>query len=251
MASVARAPGADWLAVHRSVWARKSSVRSVYGRWFRLLRESCAPGEPVVELGCGPGFFKEAYPDVLATDVVPNPHADRVIDATRLPFPDAGVASYVMLDVFHHLPDPETFLREVARTLRPGGRLVLLEPWTGLAGRLLYRWVHHEACDFDVPVAAPWSGDKDPMAGNVALPALYFGPGGHLERMRIGLGVVRREPFAAAPWVLSGGFQPIGVLPAGLVAFAERVDRILSLAPGVTATRCLIVVERAASGRAA
>jgi len=83
------------------------------------------------------------------------------------------------------------------------------------------------------------------MDGNAALPWLYFAPGGELDRLGLSLRVVRREPFAALPWLLSGGFQPAGLLPEPLLPAVERVDRLLSSVPSLTALRCLVVVERA------
>jgi SAM-dependent methyltransferase len=244
------APSIDWVVAHRDAWARKPSLRAVYRRWFRALRDGCADDGPILELGCGPGLFKELYPDVIATDADVNPYADRIVDAGALPFADGALASIVMLDVFHHLPEPERFLREAARTLRGGGRVVMIEPWLGLAGRLFFRHVHHEICDLRVDPAAPWAGpDKDPMHGNVALPYLFFQPGGHLERLDLQLRLVRREPFAALPWLLSGGFQSFGFLPLPLVGTAEGVDAIVSRLPRLTATRCLIALERDASAQ--
>jgi hypothetical protein len=67
-----RTPSRVWLADHRRIWQRKASLRRVYGGWFRTLREACAPGAPVVEVGCGPGLFKERYPEIVATDVEAN-----------------------------------------------------------------------------------------------------------------------------------------------------------------------------------
>jgi len=246
-AVLTRSPGADWLATHRRVWERKPALRRVYGRWFRELREACAPDGPIVELGCGPGFFKRAYPEVIATDAPGNPDADRIVDAGTLPFADGSLGSLVMLDVFHHVSDPAGFLAEAARTLRVGGRVVMLEPWPGLAGTVLYRFVHHEECDPRVDPAAPWSAPgKEAMQGNAALPYLYFRAGGQLERLGLPFRLLRRERFAAVPWILSGGFQEIGLLPDALVPAAEGLDRALSLVPAVTATRCFIVLERTA-----
>jgi SAM-dependent methyltransferase len=242
---VTRAPPGDWISEHRRLWARKASLRLVYRAWFAELRAACVPQTSVVELGCGPGFLKEMYPEVLSTDVVPNPYVDQIVDATALPFADGTVGNFVLLDVFHHLPRPQEFLREAARALRRGGRLVMLEPWVGLAGRVLYRYVHHEDCDLIVDPAAPWSGaHKDAMAGNAALPYLYFRPGGYLERSGLPLRVLRREALAALPWLLSGGFQPFSLLPPRALAAAAAFDRLLSRFPRLTATRCVVVLER-------
>jgi SAM-dependent methyltransferase len=185
------------------------------------------------------------HPEILATDVQASPYAERVVDASSLPFADGEVASIVMLDVFHHLPAPADLLGEASRVLRARGRLVMIEPWIGLAGRLLYRYVHHELCDAEIDPDHPWRGEgKSPMDGNVALPHVYFRTGGHLERLGLPLRVVRREPFAGVPWLLSGGFQSFGLLPAALAGVAESLDGVVSLVPSLTSTRCLVVVER-------
>jgi SAM-dependent methyltransferase len=245
MALRSQAPDADWLADHRRVWARKPALRAVYGRWFRWLRGKCAAGGPVVELGCGPGFFKAACPDILATDVWPNPFADCRLDASALPFASASVGNLVMIDVFHHLPEPVLFLHEAERVLQPRGRLLMLEPWIGLGGRLLWTYLHHEDCDLTVRPDAPWGGaDKDPMMGNAALPYLYFRSGGHLAHLGTALRVIERQPFAGLPWLLSGGFQSFSLLPGAAAALAERLDRALSAAPAWSATRCVITIER-------
>jgi SAM-dependent methyltransferase len=248
--SLSQAPSKDWITEHRRVWQRKPTLRAVYRRWFQRLREACSAQTPVVELGCGPGFFKEMYPEIISTDVASNPYADRIIDATTLSFADAEVGNIVMLDVFHHLPEPESFVREVARVLQPGGRLVMLEPWMGFAGRLLFRYVHHEDCDLSVRPDAPWAtAGKDPMQGNAALPYLFFRSGGYFERLDLPLRIVKREYSAGLAWVLSGGFQSLCLLPASLLGLAEAVDRFISMLPSWGATRCLIVVERQAERR--
>jgi SAM-dependent methyltransferase len=246
MSSLSRAPATEWIAEHRRVWARKPGLRAVYGRWFRLIRSKCSDDGSIVEIGCGPGFFKVAYPEIIATDVGANPYADRRVDAGALPFESGTVGSIVMIDVFHHLVEPGRFLREVERVLQPGGRLIMIEPWISAVGRLLWTYLHHEDCDLSVRPEAPWDApDKDPMLGNAALPYLYFREGGHLPRLRTALRVVERAPFPGLPWLLSGGFQPYTLLPARLAGLAERLDRLLARPQSWTATRCLITVERA------
>lgn len=52
-------------------------------------------------------------------------------DGHRLGLPDATVDRVVMFDAFHHVPNQQEVLDEIARVLRPGGRAVFGEPGEG------------------------------------------------------------------------------------------------------------------------
>ncbi len=54
-------------------------------------------------------------------------------DGHALPLPDASVDRAICFDSFHHVPNQDEVLRELARVLKPGGRLVLAEPGEGHA----------------------------------------------------------------------------------------------------------------------
>lgn len=52
-------------------------------------------------------------------------------DACRLPFPDASFDRVIAAEVLEHLPDDRTAFAELARVLRPGGRLAVTVPRFG------------------------------------------------------------------------------------------------------------------------
>lgn len=56
--------------------------------------------------------------------------------ADAVPYPDASFDGVVLLDVMEHVPDDRAVVDEIARLLRPGGRLVLSVPNRGLMARL-------------------------------------------------------------------------------------------------------------------
>ena len=57
-------------------------------------------------------------------------------DAQRLPLRDDTVDAVVTIAVLHLIPDPVAALSEIARVVRPGGRLAVMVPTAGRAARL-------------------------------------------------------------------------------------------------------------------
>ena len=65
-----------------------------------------------------------------------------VADLTRLPYADAAFDAVVCGWVLEHLPDPRLGLRELARILQPGGKLLLLSTEDTLTGAMCSRLWH-------------------------------------------------------------------------------------------------------------
>jgi len=161
----------DIVKQHRGVWRARPELRAVYQEWFKQLWHLVDGMHPVVEIGAGPGFFKESFPQLISTDVIFDPDIDVVCGATSLPFQSGSINGLVMLDVLHHLPDPLDFLAEAGRVLHPGGRLVAIEPWITVPSYLLYRYFHQEDCSLAIDIRRPFGeSKKNAFDGNAAIP---------------------------------------------------------------------------------
>jgi len=237
------------LARHGKIWAVRPELRRVYREWFGWLLDAVAGLEPVVEVGSGPGFFKEFAPRLVATDIVPGARADVRCDACALPFGTATLGALVMVDALHHLPRPLDFMAEAARVLRPGGRLAMVEPWITPASFLLYRYFHHEDCRLGIDVASPFTGpSKRALDGNSAIPRLV------LRRWRRGGGplrLIRTRPFVGLPYLATFGFQRARPLPRALGAIAEVLELATVPLRPLAASRILAVWEKSPHGAAA
>ncbi|MFG2888691.1 class I SAM-dependent methyltransferase [Streptomyces sp. NPDC048248] len=104
-------------------------------------------GDRVLDAGCGTGralpALREAvgsHGTVLGADLTPEMLRAAVgagrdgsaglmlADVTRLPLRDACLDAVFGAGLISHLPDPAGGLAELARTVRPGGRLALFHP---------------------------------------------------------------------------------------------------------------------------
>ncbi|MBI3893249.1 MAG: class I SAM-dependent methyltransferase, partial [Candidatus Wallbacteria bacterium] len=237
------------LAEHRATWDAKPVLRQLYSEWYAQIASLLAPGR-TVELGSGPGNLKGAHPDVLATDIVPCPWLDAVVDGTCLPFRDASLSNLVLFDVLHHLEAPNRFFREAARALRKLGRVVIFDPYISPASRLVFALFHPERVDLSVdPLAlepAPRTdGPKDPFDANQAFATRLFWR--ELEATRARLPDFRlvhrsRESFLRYP--LSGGFGRPAFLPQWAFGPLAGIEKLLAPLAGALAFRTLVVLEK-------
>lgn len=115
----------------------------------------------ILDAGCGNGRYthfllRQADPDAQITGfdyslgmlqrARQRLRSDRVTqvaaDLTRLPYPDRCFDAAVCGWVLEHLPDPRLGLRELARVLQPGGKLLLLCTEDTFTGAMCSRLWH-------------------------------------------------------------------------------------------------------------
>lgn len=96
-----------------------------------------APGR-VLDIGCADRWVEQQLPpdseyiglDYLATGKhMYGSRPDVFADASGLPLVDESIDTVVMLEVMEHLRRPREALQEIARVLRPQGRLLLTVPF--------------------------------------------------------------------------------------------------------------------------
>ncbi len=145
-----------------ALWWRKNPSACPYGQRFWVeaphpiitherLRQVLAPqpGERILEIGPGTGYYSLDLAEWVGPegtlelfdlqqeflDHTTARAAERGLqnllatqgDATALPYDDDSVDAVVLITVLGEIPDPVAALREIARVLKPTGRLVVGE----------------------------------------------------------------------------------------------------------------------------
>ena len=136
-------PIPEWARKHKTIFTRKKSLRYYYHELFAsYLRKYFLLG-PTLEIGSGPGFLSGISEEVTTSDIEILPGIHVVCDTHELPFTDQCFFNVFFVDVLHHLNSPLRCFREVSRVLKPGGRLVMIEPYTTPLSRIFYKFIHH------------------------------------------------------------------------------------------------------------
>lgn len=128
-------PGLVGLFVNPFYFARRELLRAI---------QALAPeiGGRVLDVGCGSRPYENLVSAReyvgLELDTPENrltKKADFFYDGRKLPFEDGSFDAVICNQVLEHVFEPDAFVREIARVLRSGGRLLLTVPFV---------WDEHE-----------------------------------------------------------------------------------------------------------
>lgn len=237
------------LREHADLWRDRPLTRAIYRRYHeKILSHRSAVGGADLEVGAGHGSFAEFAPGVISCDIATCPWLDCAADASQMPFRDASLSNIIMIDVLHHLSDPTGFLAGAARTLAPGGRVLLIEPYVSPVSWIAWRFFHEEGIDMSVDplaVPAPARLSDDPWDANIALPTLIFWRNiAAFERRFPAFKIEYRQRFDLLLYPLSGGFERRRLVPLSLVPLVRATERLLAPLVSLLAFRCFVVIEK-------
>jgi len=213
--------------MRRRIISSKPFLKAIYDEWYSLLARELPDGAgDVLELGSGAGYCDRYINGLITSEVFPSPSVKLVVDGEHIPFEDGSLRALVFTDVLHHMPDVRQFFSEAVRCLRPGGKILMIEPWVTPWSRFVYRRFHHEpflpeAQDWSFPLTGPLSG------ANGAIPWIVFVRDRKLFESEFPeLRIEKVVPFLPFRYLVSGGVGMRSLMPGfthPLWAVLERV----------------------------
>jgi SAM-dependent methyltransferase len=163
------------VAARLNAWRKRSLLSPYYLDW-RYLSRSVAALAPhatgvLVDVGTSEGPYRRVFapyvtryvgleyppsvlekrPDLWAILERLKRAVDVFGDGNRLPFADESVDTVLSTEVLEHVPDPRRCVREMARILKPGGRLLVTVPFVHPLHELpldFYRFTPGALADF-------------------------------------------------------------------------------------------------------
>jgi SAM-dependent methyltransferase len=226
-----------------------SAFLGMFDRFQEVISSYVPAGSVLLDAGCGRGrtfLYRRRLPTVrvVGLDISPhardNPNVDSQAlgNLEALPFADASFDAVLSTHVAEHLARPEAAFAEMARVLRPGGRLLLLTPnrrhYVPLLARLLPTGLHAAV------------NRRRGLGEHDVFPTLYrANTAADLRRLAAGAGLCleRLEAFETEPEYLA--FHPLAY--AAGVLYERVVNRYRALAP--LRVNLLLVARKPAWGR--
>jgi|TARA_B100001750_G_scaffold231143_1_gene228986 SAM-dependent methyltransferase len=232
--------------LHKKIVKKKRFLRELYLEFYGIFKENTndIPDGFKIELGSGGGFLKEVISDVITSDVLELPDVDKVFFGEKIPYPDKSVSAFFLLGTLHHIKEPNDFLAEVNRCLKPGAKLIMIEPANTLFSRFFYKHIHHEHFD---DKKSEWKVDGEGRLAdsNIALPWIIFDRDRekfltkypHLEIIQVS----EHTPFR---YWLSGGLSYKEMVPSGSFEFFTNIEKLLSPFHNILGSFMTIVVKK-------
>ncbi|MCX5636628.1 MAG: class I SAM-dependent methyltransferase, partial [Planctomycetota bacterium] len=214
--------------LHAKIIRQKPFLKKLYVDFYReFLKAVPQPkGKTIVELGSGGGFIKDVNSNVITSDILELPNVDKVFSAIDMPFEQAGVDAFFMVDVLHHITDPRRFFREALRCLKVGGKIVMIEPANTCWSRFIYKNFHHEPFD----TQAPWqlaAGGGPLSKANGALPWIIFSRDRKIfEKEFPSLRIVRTRNHTPLRYLLSGGLTLRQLVPSFTYPAVKAIEYV-------------------------
>ena len=214
-------------SLRRQIIQEKAFLRTIYAEWYGLIISGLQLKKDVLELGSGAGFLQEYLPTVITSEVFQTPGVSLVADACDLPLSSGSLDAIVMTDVFHHIPNVSRFLSEATRCVRPGGKIVMIEPWRTPWSEWVYTHLHSEPFaprgSWEIPTTGPLSG------ANGALPWIVFERDRAIfEAQHPQWKIINIEPLMPLSYLLSGGVSMRSLLPGWMYRPIRVLERALN-----------------------
>jgi SAM-dependent methyltransferase len=212
--------------LRRDIIQNKDFLRALYCEWYGLLIDALPKKEDILELGSGAGFFNQLLPNVITSEVFDIPDVSLIADACDLPLPNQSLDAIVMTDVFHHIPDVSRFFVEATRCVRPGGKIVMIEPWRTPWSEWVYIRLHSEPflpeSGWEIPSTGPLSG------ANGALPWIVFQRDKAVFEALHPLWHIKNiAPLMPFSYILSGGISMRSLVPGWMYRPVRVLERAL------------------------
>jgi glycosyltransferase involved in cell wall biosynthesis len=240
---------ADQLRIQRknsSIPSVQVYLKSLYGRVENEIKLDAE----YLEIGAGAGISKDFLKEyrIQRTDFMGSDDNDirGNVDAHALPYKNDEFDGVLLFDALHHFTMPLDAMKECLRVTKPGGKIILIEPYVSLFSYPIYKFFHFEKTSWiyridssDGAPSGPEQGDQG--ISKAILKSLKYSKTPQLKELS-SWNYSLITPFS---FFLTGGATSPLKIPSGVIKFAVMIEnRIPKVLMRFIAARIFIVFRK-------
>jgi len=200
----------------------------IYQEWYKLIARNLSEVDGInIELGCGASFINKINPDIKKTDVFLNSNTDFKLNAMKVGEQfENMISNLILVNVFHHLSNPELFLKSAEKSLKPGGRIIMIEPSNNCWSKFIYKLVGHEKFD---TLQVDWKFEsKDPLLdSNQALSWIIFERDSKkFKNLFPKFSLIKKKTLMPISYLISGGHS-VNTKLGKLIKIIRKIEKIV------------------------
>ncbi|MCP4625194.1 MAG: class I SAM-dependent methyltransferase [bacterium] len=228
---------------NQTILKNKPVLKKLLTRYYDEMISFLQPGGRTLELGSGGGFFKERYPQAIASDILQVSNLDIVMDGLAIPFKNGSINNIVLRGVLHHIHDPFAFFEECERILQDGGRIIINDPYISPFSFLINKYIHFEHCDYSWQLKR--NKGQPLMDCNLALASIIFKKRIHdFTQTFPNLNIIHTNRHTYFIYLLTGGYSYPSLIPTCFFETAMIFEKLLSPFRNLLANILFIVLEK-------
>ena len=212
---------------------------------YRYIKKNLSEHTVTLEMGSGSSLLWEHIPELIRSNILLVKENDLVFSAFNIPFKDSSVGNIILINVLHHLQDPVAFFEEAERVLKPGGRVLISDPYMSLLSYPIWHYLHPENCDVK-NIGFNKSGDINPLidANSATATNMFCNRGFSMSDRYDQLNLVEVQLHSKFFYWIAGGYNFPQFIPTFLNPLVELVEKFLSPLDKWLASFMYVIIEK-------
>lgn len=231
--------------VQAKILAKKGLLLSWHRKIYKYMAENLSKETVNIEIGSGSSKLYEHISGLIRSNIIFIKKNDIAFSAYQIPFMDGSVGNIILIDVLHHLHDPHAFFREAERVLKPGGRILICDPYLSTLSYPIWKYLHPENCDCN-HLGFNKQGKINPLidANSANASLLFFSDKDPFSKICRCLTVKKTVLHSKFHYWIAGGYSFPQFLPTVFAPLIDLVERVLAPFDKWLASFMFVIIEK-------